>query len=64
MGSVSAEVKYVLAFGDGEAENRSVEGYSPKDPEDFGFRRIELESPCGNALYRGRKHQLRYRHDG
>ncbi|MGO8862116.1 MAG: carbohydrate kinase family protein [Acidimicrobiales bacterium] len=37
MGSVSAEVKYVLAFGDGEAENRSVEGYSPKDPEDFGF---------------------------
>ena len=37
MGSVSADVKYVLAFGNGEAEDRSLEGFSPRDPEDFGF---------------------------
>jgi hypothetical protein len=35
---VSAEVKEVLASGDGQARDRSLEGFSPPDPELFGFR--------------------------
>jgi hypothetical protein len=34
---VRAEVKTVLAFGDGQAAGRSLAGFSPPDPESFGF---------------------------
>jgi len=34
---ISAEVKAVLAFGDGADEGRSLEGYVPPAPEHFGF---------------------------
>ncbi len=34
---VTAVLKSVLAFGDGQAEDRSLDGYRPEDPEHFGF---------------------------
>ena len=34
---VTAIVKNVLAFGDGQADDRSLDGYRPADPEHFGF---------------------------
>jgi Immunity protein 8 len=34
---ISAEVKNVLAFGEGRAEDASLEGYAPLDPDHFGL---------------------------
>jgi hypothetical protein len=34
---ISAEVKTVLAFGEGAAKDASLEGYTPADPSNFGF---------------------------
>lgn len=35
---VRATVKNILAFGDGAAENKALDGYMPPDPEHFGFK--------------------------
>jgi Immunity protein 8 len=35
-GSITSEIKSVLAFGEGEAHAESIEGYTPPDPEHFG----------------------------
>jgi hypothetical protein len=34
---ISAEVKAVLAFGEGASEDASLERYEPPDPDHFGF---------------------------
>jgi hypothetical protein len=34
---VTAEVKFVLAFGDGAAKDRALDGYIPPNPDHFGF---------------------------
>ncbi len=54
MSTVRAELKYVRAFGDGAAEDFSLEGYSPSDPEDFGFEAsvfIGTEGEDGSDLF-------------
>jgi hypothetical protein len=47
-------VKQIQAQGEGEAEDRSLQGYSPCDPEDFGFDAwvyIGIEGEEGSDLF-------------
>lgn len=40
MGTVTAELKYLRAHGDGAAIDGSLEGFSPPEPKDFGFNAV------------------------
>lgn len=54
MSTVTAELKYVQALGDGAALDASLEGYSPPDPEDFRFNAwvfIGVESEEGSDRF-------------
>ena len=47
---IRAEVKNVLAFGDGEAPDQSLEGFSPPDPKNFGFHAQVFIGEVGTEL--------------
>lgn len=65
-------MKGVLAFGDGESPDRSLDAYSPPDPENFGFNAqissvsplatVAIASSCGLLAFlvrfSGRRGQL------
>ena len=46
-----AEVKTVLAFGEGQASDNSLEGFSPPDPTNFGFNAQVFIGEAGGDLY-------------